>query len=93
MQHTMSKNKIINKIKKCLALANSSNQHEAAAALRQAHKMMKQYKLSLDDIDLHKITTGKITGSGNNVPPEYECYLAGNIGEPTPRTLRLNSVP
>lgn len=30
------KSKILDKIKKCLALSKSSNQHEAQAALRQA---------------------------------------------------------
>ena len=32
--------KIIGKIKKCLALSKSSNPHEAAIALGQAEKMM-----------------------------------------------------
>ena len=36
----MDKQKIIDKIKKCMALGNSSNANEAAAALRQAQKMM-----------------------------------------------------
>ena len=33
--HT-ERDKIIAKVKKCLALAKSSNEHEAATALRQA---------------------------------------------------------
>lgn len=47
----MDKNKIIEKIKKCMALGNSSNAHEAAAALRQAQKMMNAHGLTEDDIE------------------------------------------
>lgn len=47
----MDKNKIIDKIKKCMALGNSSNANEAAAALRQAQKMMNMHGLSEDDIE------------------------------------------
>lgn len=34
------RNKVLDKIRKCLALSTSSNEHEAAAALRQARKLM-----------------------------------------------------
>ena len=80
MEHSINQTKIIDKIKKCLALSKSSNQYEAAAALRQAHKLMRQYKLSQKDIDLHGVNEQISIGSGNHQPPEYECYLAGHIG-------------
>lgn len=47
----MDKNKIIDKIKKCMALGSSSNANEAAAALRQAQKMMNMHGLTEDDIE------------------------------------------
>lgn len=47
----MDKNKVIEKIKKCMALGKSSNPHEAAAALRQAQKMMNAHGLTEDDIE------------------------------------------
>lgn len=47
----MDKNKVIDKIKKCMALGNSSNANEAAAALRQAQKMMNMHGLTEDDIE------------------------------------------
>lgn len=52
----MDRNKIIDKIKKCLALANSSNEHEAAQALKQAHALMRIYNVSEIDIELGSIT-------------------------------------
>ena len=48
----MDKQKIIDKIKKCLALSKSSNANEAATALRQAQKMMDAHGLSDLDIEL-----------------------------------------
>ena len=42
--------KILDKIKKCLALASSANEHEAAAALRQAQKLMQAHGLTDQDV-------------------------------------------
>lgn len=47
----MDKQRIIEKIKKCMALGESSNANEAAAALRQAQKMMNMHGLTEDDIE------------------------------------------
>lgn len=41
----MEKSKIIDKIKKCLALAASDNPNESASAMRQAHALMRKYKI------------------------------------------------
>ncbi|PIA66345.1 hypothetical protein CDR19_15110, partial [Ectopseudomonas toyotomiensis] len=40
----MDRKKALDKVKKCLALANSSNPNEAAAAMRQARAMMEKYQ-------------------------------------------------
>lgn len=71
--------KIINKIKKCLALAKSSNGNEAATALRQAQKLMQQHNISQEDIDLAEMNA-KTTRSGKaRTPPKYVIYLASLI--------------
>lgn len=44
------KEKLINKLKKCLALSASPEPHEAAAALRHAQKLMRE--LQMDESDL-----------------------------------------
>ncbi|MFC0020178.1 DUF2786 domain-containing protein [Neisseria gonorrhoeae] len=41
----MDKEKVLDKIKKCLALGRSANEHEAAQALRQAQALMEKYKV------------------------------------------------
>lgn len=48
----MTKDEALQKIKKCLALAASPEAHEAAAAMRQAQKLMAQFGLSEVDVSL-----------------------------------------
>lgn len=43
--------RIIDKIKKCLSLAKSANEHEASAALRQAQKLMKAYSIDEAEVE------------------------------------------
>ncbi|MDK4577480.1 DUF2786 domain-containing protein [Kingella kingae] len=52
----MDKQKILEKIKKCLALSQSANEHEAAQALKHAQALMKQHSLSDADVALSDIS-------------------------------------
>lgn len=45
----------LEKIKKCLALSKSANEHEAAQALKQAQALMRKYELVEHDIELSNI--------------------------------------
>ncbi len=51
----MTNERILEKIKKLMALANSSNPHEAANAMRKAQALMSEYQLSQSDVDLSSI--------------------------------------
>ena len=54
----MDKNQAIAKIKKCLALSRSAEVHEAAAAMRQAQKLMTQFDVEEREIsltDVHEV--------------------------------------
>lgn len=48
----MDRAKALDRIAKCLALSKSANEHEAAAALRQAQKLMAIHGISDDDVGL-----------------------------------------
>jgi hypothetical protein len=41
----MDRLKVVERIRKCMALARSSNEHEAAVAMRQARSLMAQYRI------------------------------------------------
>lgn len=71
--------KIMDKIKKCLALSNSSNQHEAAIALAMAQKLMKEYNLSQTDIAETEITEAKTQSTFRKAPQEWENDLINLI--------------
>lgn len=49
---SVDRDKILDKIRKCMALGKSPNEHEAAAALRQAQKMMALHGLTEEDVGL-----------------------------------------
>lgn len=52
----MDKEKALEKIKKCLALSKSANDHEAAQALKQAQALMKKFELTETEIGLSEIS-------------------------------------
>ena len=55
----MNKEKILDKIKKCLALSKSANEHEAAQALKQAQALMEKYEVNAVDIALSEVSEQK----------------------------------
>lgn len=56
----MTRDEALKKIKKCLALGRSANEHEAAAALRQAQKLMQQFGLREQDVSLADVREVKV---------------------------------
>lgn len=73
------RDKIIAKVKKCLALAKSSNEHEAANALRQAQKLMQAHCISDLDVEHADIQEeGTRAGAALN-PARWECALATRV--------------
>lgn len=54
---------LLQKIKKCLALAASANEHEAAAALAKARALMEEH--GIDDEQLELADVGEATARGN----------------------------
>lgn len=74
-----STDKVVDKIKKCLALTSSSNEHEAAAALRQAKKLMEAHGIS--DLDMHAAEAAERRSRAGAVkyPANWETTLADKI--------------
>lgn len=73
--------KIIDKIKKCLALSASSNEHEAAAALRQARALMEKHGLTDLDIQAAEAQERRAESSAKSHPAAWESMLAARIGD------------
>ena len=71
------RDKIIAKVKKCLALAKSSNEHEAANALRQAQKLM--HGISDLDVEHADIQEESTRAGAAQKPARWECGLATRV--------------
>ena len=74
----MTRDEAIEKIKKCMALASSPEAHEAAAALRQAQKLMSQFEISELDVTLADVSE-QAQRARNVVLVVWESDLASMI--------------
>ncbi|WP_144372598.1 DUF2786 domain-containing protein [Vogesella urethralis] len=77
----MQDESILRKIKKCLRLAESSNEHEAAAAIRQAQALMAKHGLSQADIAISDIRESNTKAGALTRPAKWEQLLCGLIAD------------
>jgi len=68
--------KVLEKIKKCLKLAGSSNANEAATAMRQAQALMEKYNVTHIDVQASEASETKAKASVKNKPTRWETRLA-----------------
>lgn len=86
----------IDQIEKLLALSKSSNPHEAALALKRAHKLMQKYKIDLHALKACKFTELSLSfsrGINHKGISSSAAYIIKNLascyvlGTKTPKTL------
>ena len=56
----MTRDEALKKVKKCMALSRSANEHEAAAAMRQAQKLMAEFGLGEQDVSLADVREARV---------------------------------
>jgi hypothetical protein len=56
----MTRDEALKKVKKCMALSRSANEHEAAAAMRQAQKLMAEFGLAEHDVSLADVREARV---------------------------------
>ena len=71
----MDKQKVLEKIKKCLALGESANEHEAAQAIRQAQILMEKYGISEMDVELSAVSE-KGVGCAATLPNWHQVLIS-----------------
>lgn len=76
----MTRDQALSKIKKCLALAKSQNPHEAAAAMRQAQKLMAEHNLDEQEVSLADIAEAGVAAvsTANNL---WESQLSHAVAD------------
>lgn len=77
----MDMQKIISKIEKCLKLAESANEHEAAVAMQRAQALMQKHNIHLDDVQLADFDEIETDLDFANKVPEYISYLSAVINK------------
>lgn len=73
--------KIMDRIRKCLALSASSNEHEAEAALRQARKLMDTHNITELDVQAAEAAEQRAKSGARTQPANWETMLAVKIGD------------
>ncbi len=76
---TGNREEIIEKIKKCLALSSSSNEHEAAAALRQARKLMDLHGITSIEVEISDVNESRHASGAKKSPSLWESALASLV--------------
>lgn len=77
----MDKQSAIEKIRKCLALAKSANEHEAAAALRQAQALMRKYGVEDGDILTADVSEARAKAGAKTKPVKWESQLSSAVAD------------
>lgn len=70
---------ILEKIRKCMALSASGSEHEAAAALRQARKLMEMHQVSQAEMLAAGVGEALAKSGAIARPAYWESHLAGYI--------------
>jgi len=76
----MDRQKVLSKIQKCLALAASSNPHEAATAMRQAQALMREYGVEEGEVLAAQVSEADARTPAAKRPAVWESYLAHMVG-------------
>ncbi|MEO7691296.1 MAG: DUF2786 domain-containing protein [Sphingomonas sp.] len=75
----MSRKQLLEKIRKCLALAASANEHEAAAALAKARALMEEHGVDQDDVAMAEVEEAAARGSRAQRPALWETILCNGV--------------
>lgn len=82
---------LLAKIRKCLALAASSNENEAAAALAKAHELMDAHGVTEEQLAMADIGEATSRASRTRRPPVWEQYLCGAVRHALGVTVFINA--
>lgn len=72
----MDKQTAIDKIRKCLALAASAGEHEAATALRQARALMDKFNVTEQETLAATVSEARARAGAYRQPSSWETHLA-----------------
>lgn len=75
----VDREKVMTKVRKCLALSKSATGNEAAVALRQAQVLMARYGMSEDEVELAEVVSAEARAGWGISTPRYMARLVSLI--------------
>ena len=81
MTNDIDRNKIMERLKKLLALATSSNANESASAMRQAQKLMETYAITDEELELSDISEKESRFTSRSKPSAHMIGLGNMIAQ------------
>lgn len=75
----MTLDQALERIKKCLALSKSANEHEAATALRQATALMRRFNLEHSHVLASEASEAAVRSRAKSRPPQWEGFLVSAV--------------
>lgn len=75
----MNQERVMAKVKKCLALSKSATGNEAAVALRQAQRLMTKHGLTDEKVELSQVVSSETVAGWGISAPAYMMRLVGLV--------------
>ncbi|MGI6656523.1 MAG: SprT-like domain-containing protein [Desulfobulbus sp.] len=63
--------KILDRVRKLLALGESSNEYEAALAIERAHSLLRRHKIDIESLDEQERMVQRTIDTGSRILPSY----------------------
>lgn len=81
---------LLRRIRKCLALSASANEHEAANALAMARALMEEHGVTEAEVAASEIRESTARGSRRQRPPMWECILVQAVEDALGVSIIMN---
>lgn len=70
---------VLARLRKCLAMSKSANEHEAANALEMVRRIMEEHRLTESDVELSEVNEAAARGSRTQQPTKWEAFLCASV--------------
>lgn len=88
----MTLDQALARIKKCLALSKSANEHEAATALRQATALMRKFNLEQAHVLASEASEAAVRSRAKSRPAQWEGFLVSAVAHQFQCAVVMQSV-
>lgn len=77
----MTRERVIEKVRKLLALSHSSNEHEAALAAAHAQRLLAEHNLAMSELEVREEGAGEVELQVARTVPKWVCALFATVAK------------